>query len=208
MIEMLKEREKVAATMRRLYTNGLTTASGGNVSLRVGDRILITPSQMDKAVIVGEQIGLLGMDGTSLSPRIKKSMESGMHLSIYRKRPEVKAIVHAHPVFATSFAISGKTIKTNLAGEARALLKEPVHAPYALMGTPDLAEIVSQASLKTNVVLMQNHGIITMGETLFQAYDRMEVLEACARMTLLTGLLGEAHELNPDQLREIDALFS
>ncbi len=207
MIEMLKEREKVAATMRRLYTNGLTTASGGNVSVRVGDRILITPSRIDKAVIVGEQIGVLGMDGTSFSPRIKKSMESDMHLSIYRKRPEVKAIVHAHPVFATSFAITGKTIKTNLAGEARALLQEPVHAPYALMGTPDLAEIVSQASLKTNVVLMQNHGIITMGETLFQAYDRMEVLEACARMTLLTGLLGEPHELNPDQLREIDELF-
>jgi L-fuculose-phosphate aldolase len=208
MIELLKEREKVAAIMRRLYSNGLTTASGGNVSLRVGDRILITPSQSDKAVIVGEQVGALGMDGASLSPRIKKSMESGMHLSIYRKRPDIKAIVHAHPVFATSFAITGKTIKTNLAGEARALLKEPVHAPYALMGTQELAEIVSEASLKSNVVLMQNHGIITMGETLFQAYDRMEVLEACARMTLLTGMLGDAHELNPEQLREIDKLFT
>ena len=207
MVEMLKEREKVAAIMRRLYANGLTTASGGNVSMRVGDRILITPSQLDKAIIIGEQIGVLNMDVVSLSTRIKKSMETGMHLAIYKKRPEVKAIVHAHPVIATSFAISGKPIKTNLAGEARAILKEPVQAAYALMGTTELAEIVSDAARITNVVLMQNHGIITLGETLFQAYDRMEVLEACAKMTLVSGMLGEAHELNPDQLRDIDELF-
>ena len=134
-------------------------------------------------------------------------MESGMHMAIYNKRPDVKAIVHAHPPISTSFAISGKTIKTNLAGESRAILKDPLLVPYALMGTLELAEIVAEASLKTNVILMQNHGIITLGETLFQAYDRMEVLEACARITLLTGFLGDAHELSSDQIQEIDNLF-
>jgi len=207
MIEMLKEREKVAGFMRRLYSNGLTTASGGNVSMRIGDKVLITPSQLDKASIVGEQIGVLTIEGVSISTRIKKSMETGMHLAIYRKRPDVKAVVHAHPVIATSFAITGKKIKTNIAGEARAILKDPVLAPYALMGTAELAEIVSETARNTNVILMQNHGIITLGETLFQAYDRMEVLEACAKMTLLTGFLGEPHELNTDQLRQIDELF-
>lgn len=207
MIELLKDREKVAGFMRRLYSNGLTTASGGNVSMRIGDRVLITPSQLDKATITGEQIGVLTIEGVSVSTRIKKSMETGMHLAIYKARPDVKAIVHAHPVIATSFAVTGKRIKTNLAGEARAVLKEPVITPYALMGTPELAEIVSGAARDANVILMQNHGIITLGETLFQAYDRMEVLEASAKMTLLTGLLGEAHELNADQLRQIDELF-
>jgi L-fuculose-phosphate aldolase len=207
MIEMLKEREKVAAIMRRLYTSGLTTASGGNVSLRMGEKILITPSQIDKASIVGEHIGILTREGVSLSTRIKKSMETGMHLAVYKKRPDVKAIVHAHPVFATSFAISGKPVKTNLSGESRAILKEPVQVPYALMGSSELADVVAEASLNSNVILIQNHGIITLGETLFQAYDRMEVLETCAKMNLLTGLLGKAHELNPDQVREIDALF-
>jgi L-fuculose-phosphate aldolase len=80
-------------------------------------------------------------------------------------------------------------------------------APYALMGTPELADIVSAAAMNSNVVMMQNHGIITIGENLFQAYDRMEVMEACAKMTMLTGMLGEAHELSPAQLREIDELF-
>lgn len=175
--------------------------------MRVGDRVLITPSQSDKATIAGEQIGVLTLEGMSISSRVRKSMETGMHLAIYKKRPDVKAIVHAHPVIATSFAITGKKIMTNLAGESRAVLKDPVLTPYALMGTEELAEIVSEACRDTNVVLMQNHGIITMGDSLFQAYDRMEVLEACAKMTLLTGMLGKPHELDPDQLQAIDDLF-
>ncbi|MCB2221441.1 MAG: class II aldolase/adducin family protein [Bacteroidetes bacterium] len=206
-MELIKEREKVAAFMRRLYDQKLTTVSGGNVSLRIGDRILITPSQIDKAKIVGEQIAILTMDGKIHSQRHKKSMESGMHLAIYSRRPEVRAVVHAHPVFATSFAISGKKIKTSLAGESRAVLGEPVLAKYALMGTQELAEIVAEASLKSNAIMMQNHGVITLGETLFQAYDRMEVLEASAKMTMITELLGGSQELSPDQLREIDNLF-
>jgi L-fuculose-phosphate aldolase len=207
MIEFLKEREKVAATMRRLYENRLTTASGGNVSMRVQDKVLITPSQIDKATIVTEKIGVLTLEGKNLTSRLKQSMESGMHLAIYHKRPDVRAVVHAHPVFATSFGISRKKINTSLAGEARAMLGEPARAPYELMGTESLATAVATAFENTNVVLMENHGVITVGETLFQAYDRMEVLEACAKMTLITSFLGDAHELNKKQLREIDNLF-
>ena len=207
MIDIEKEKENVAAIMRRLYENGLTTASGGNVSSRVGDKVLITPSQIDKASITGDQIALLTPEGKSIDSHLKKSMESGMHLAIYKMRPDVKAIVHAHPVIATSFAITGKEIKTNLAGESRAILKKPVLAPYALMGTTELANVVAEACLKSNIVLMQNHGIIVLGESLFLAYDRMEVLEACAKMTLVTGLLGDAKELNNDQIQEIDNLF-
>lgn len=207
MVDLSKEKEQVAAIMCRLYSKGLTTASGGNVSMRVGNKILVTPSQTDKAIVTAEQIAVLSEDGVIISTRLRKSMESGMHIAIYNKRPDVRAIVHAHPPISTSFAISGKTIKTNLAGESRAMLKDPVLAPYVLMGTRELAEIVSETSLKTNVILMQNHGIITLGETLFQAYDRMEVLEACAKMTLVTNLLGNAHELDASQIQEIDNLF-
>ena len=206
-MEFIKEREKVAAFMRRLYEQKLTTASGGNVSLKIKDRILITPSQIDKAKVVGEQIIVLNQKGEAISQRHKKSMETGMHVAIYEKRPDINAIVHAHPVFATSFAIAGKQIKTNFAGEARAVLGEPVLAEYALMGTQQLANLVAEAALKSNAVLLQNHGIITMGETLFQAYDRMEVLEASARMTLITEMLGGSKDLTIDQLKEIDNLF-
>jgi L-fuculose-phosphate aldolase len=147
------------------------------------------------------------MDGKVRSQRHKKSMEINMHLAIYKKRPDIKAIVHAHPVFATSFAISNKLINTNIAGETRAILGEPAMAEYALMGTQKLADLVAEALSNSNVVLMRNHGVITLGDSLFQAFDRMEVLEACAKMSVITEMLGGSHDLNVEQLKEIDNLF-
>jgi L-fuculose-phosphate aldolase len=207
MMELLKEKERVAYFMRRMYEQKLTTTSGGNISLKVGEKILITPSQTDKARMVAESIGSMTLEGKVLSHRFKASMENKMHLAIYLKRPDVKAIIHGHPIFATSFAISGQKVLTNLAGESRAILGEPVWAGYKLMGTQELADAVAKVSLKGNVILMENHGVITLGETLLEAFDRMEVLEAAAKMTLITQLLGTRKELNPDELKEIDNLF-
>jgi L-fuculose-phosphate aldolase len=206
-MELIKEREKVAYFMRRLYEQKLTTSSGGNVSLKVGDKILITPSQTDKARITAEQIGTISMDGKILNTRIKLSMESHMHLAVYHARPDVKAIIHAHPVFATSFSVSKRPIKTNLSGEAWALIGNPVRSSYALMGTSNLATNIAEASIKGNVILMENHGVITLGENLLQAFDRTEVLETSAKMTIITGFLGDTRELSPQELIEIDNLF-
>ncbi len=206
-MDFLKEREEVAYFMRRLYDQNLTTTSGGNVSLRVGDKVFITPSQLDKGRIKPEEIGEITLEGKNLTPHLKISMESKMHLAIYNQRSDVKAIVHAHPVYATSFAIAGKEIKTNLAGEAWAIIGKTVFAPYALMGSQNLADNVGKAALTGNCILMENHGILTVGENLLQAFDRLEVLEAAAKMNLITQLLGNRRELSPEELKEISSLF-
>jgi L-fuculose-phosphate aldolase len=206
-MDFTKEKEEVAYFMRRLYDQKLTTTSGGNVSLRVGDKVLITPSQLDKGRIKAGEIGIIALDGKNLTPHLKISMESRMHLAIYHKRNDVKAIVHAHPVFATSFAIAGKEIKTNLAGEAWAVLGKTTFAPYALMGSQNLADNVGMAALKSNCILMENHGILCVGENLLQAFDRLEVLEAAAKMNIITQLLGNSKELTPEELKEISILF-
>jgi L-fuculose-phosphate aldolase len=206
-MEYFEHRKEVAHFMRRLYEQKLTTTSGGNVSLRIDNIVLITASQTDKATIDESKIGIITMTGNNLSENLKISMESKMHLAIYSRRPDVKAIVHAHPIFSTSFAIAGKEIKTNLAGEARAILGVPVKAAYVLMGTQELADKVADASLKGNVILMENHGILTVGENLLQAYDRMEVLESAAKMTFITTLLGGGKELTDEELKSIDKLF-
>ena len=202
------ERKDVAVFMKRLYDRKLTTASGGNISLLVGDKILITPSQVDKGRVKSSEICILSRDGENLTSHLTLSMESQMHLEVYRKREDIKAIVHAHPLFATSFTVSEKSINTNLIGEARAVLGEPVKASYALMGSRSLAEIVAEACQNANVILMENHGILTLGNTLLQAYDRMEVLEVSAKMTLITDILGKKKELSIAELDEIDKLFA
>lgn len=206
-MEYIEHQKMVAYFMRRLYERNLTTTSGGNVSQRVDDLILITASQTDKATIDESQVGIVSMTGENLTQNLKISMEAKMHQAVYQSRPDVKAIIHAHPVFATSFAIAGKEIKTNLSGEARAILGKPVMASYALMGTSGLAEKVAQASLSGNAILMINHGVLTVGESLLQAYDRMEVLEAAAKMTFITSFLGNAKELSKSELNAIDKLF-
>jgi len=208
--EIKNIRKEVARFMRRLYNRGLTTASGGNISVRLEKGIFITPSALDKGLIRSKQVGMLTWEGKNLTPELKPSIESAMHLAIYQKRPDVKAIVHAHPPVATSFTAMRKAIDCTLIAEARAVLGTPVIAPYALMGTAELAAVAAAAAVavadKPNVILLENHGIVCLGKDLLTAFDRLEVLEAAAKMTLITSIMGDVSPLIKEQLGEIDKL--
>ena len=201
------EKGDVARFMRRLYDRFLTTASGGNISLKVNEQhVLITPSALDKGIISAEEIAVVSMEGKSLTKKFKPSIETTMHLEIYKKRNDVLAVVHAHPVYASLFTTINRKVNTRLIAEALYMLGEPVVAEYALMGTSELAQIVAEASLKSNVILLKNHGVLTVGKTLLEAFDRMEVLENCAKMTFLTELLQEKQEMTPEQIAAIDTM--
>jgi L-fuculose-phosphate aldolase len=203
------QKNELAYFMRRLYERRLTTTLGGNASVKVSDtEVLITPSGIDKGTLIGEQIGIVRRDGENLTPTFKLSMETPMHLAVYNARPEVKAVVHAHPPVASSFAATSEPINCKLIGESRLMLKDVGFAPYACMGTDGLARSVVRAlSTDRCAVLMANHGVLTVGDSLLQAFDRMEVVESAAKITLMVKLLGGSQELNPRQLEEIDCLF-
>jgi L-fuculose-phosphate aldolase len=204
-----KEREAVASTMRRLYHQGLTTCSGGNISLRVGEsHVLITPSALDKGLINFRQIALMTLDGENLSSALKPSIETDMHLKILRERPDIKCVVHAHPKYASLYTAAGPSrINTDLLAEARYLLQEPAFASYALMGTEALGDSVSSSLSKgANAVLLENHGVLTVGQTLLQAFDRMEVLEAAAEMSVHSANPIKLNHLSHEQLVEIDLM--
>ena len=195
--------------MNRLYANGLTTTSGGNISLRVSDRlILLTPSATDKGNMTAAQIAEIGMDGTNHTPDLKPSIETSMHLEIYKQHPQVQAIVHAHPPMASTFTVVRKPINVRLVAEAYAIIGEPAIAPYALMGTPELANSVAGTFTEnTFCVLMENHGVLCIGDTLLQAFDRIEVLENAAKINLYATQLGGAVELDDGQCHEIDIMM-
>ncbi len=194
--------------MRRLYERRLSSCTSGNVSARVHQSLIaITPSQSDKAILQGDDIGLVSLSGKIVDSSLPLSMETEMHLAVYRARPDVQAIVHAHPVFATCFAVSQEPLDVSLTGESYAVLGEPVMAPYALMGSQGLAANVAQAAQKGQVVLMQNHGVLTVGKDLFQAYDRMEIIEFAAKLQLMTKFLGEARHLTEEEKQAIRVLL-
>ena len=201
------ERKEVARFMRRLYDHSLTTTSGGNISLRIsGDIIAITPSATDKGRMKWKDVGIMTMKGENLTPDLKPSIEAEMHLSIYRTR-DIKAIVHAHPVFATAFTAMESRINTSLTAEACAILGEPVFVPYALMGTKKLANIVAESIKKTDILLLENHGILSVGANLLQAFDKIEVLENAARMTVIVEVMGNKKSLSKTRIDEIEKLF-
>jgi len=208
MKEYKSERKEVACFMKRLYKQGLTTTSGGNISMRISDDLIaITPSATDKGRMKWKEVGLMNIFGENLTPELKPSIESEMHLSVYRKNIEVKAIIHAHPLFATSFTAMKCKIDTNLTAEACAILGNPETVPYALMGTKDLAEIVSRYALQNDILLLENHGILTTGSSLLQAFDKIEVLENAAKMTLITDLADKKRPLSRSRISEIERLF-
>ncbi len=202
------ERKEVARFMRRLYNRGLTTTSGGNISLRVSEEVIvITPSATDKGRMKWRDVGVLSIMGENLTPKLKPSIEFNLHLNIYKKMKDVSAIVHAHPVFASAFTAMKGTLNTSLTAEARAICGVPRFVSYAMMGSAELADIAAQNAEEADILLLENHGILTMGTSLLQAFDKLEVLENAAKMTLITSMAGNKRMLSPFRIREIDKLF-
>lgn len=199
----------MARFMRRLYRMGLTTASGGNISLKIQpDIMLVTASSTDKGRMKWTDIGIMRMNGENITHELKPSIEFAMHMAIYKRKSAIGAIVHAHPVFASSFSAMKNKIRTDLTAEAWTLLQAPVMVPYRIMGSIALAEEVAEKSVESHVLLLENHGVLTMGSSLLQAFDRMEVLENAARMTVITSLMGRKKRLSLKQKAEINTLFS
>jgi L-fuculose-phosphate aldolase len=202
------ERKEVAHFMRRLYKHGLTTTSGGNISLRLSeDLILITPSATDKGRMKWKEVGIINIFGENLTPHLKPSIETAMHLAIYKKKKEVLAIVHAHPVFASLFTAIKAKINTNLTAEAKAILGDPLFVEYAVMGSVALAEAAAENIMNSDILLLENHGILTTGSNLLQAFDKIEVLENAAKMTLMTEMTGRKRPLNKARILELERLF-
>lgn len=201
-------REAVSYFMRRLYRQGLTTTSGGNISARIDDHcVAISASKSDKAELRPDQVGIVAMDGTNLTPGLALSIETGMHLAIYRVRPDVKAIVHAHPPVASAFCATAVPINAHLTAEAYAIVGNPAFLAYACMGTQALAETVATGMATAVTALLENHGALAVGVSLLEAFDRLEVLEVAAKHTLITRQLGSVRDIEGERLQELDRLM-
>jgi L-fuculose-phosphate aldolase len=206
-MEFETERREAARFVRRLYHQRLTTSTGGNVSRRAGeDRIVLTPSGIDKARVRAEQVAVMDLEGNNLTPGLKPSSEGRMHLRIYQRHPQVGAVIHAHPTTACAFACAQTPIDPGLLCEIYALLDPPVLAPYALSGTQELAEIVAECAGRSSCILLQNHAALTTGADLMQAFYRMELLEEAARVTLLARQLEGVRHLSEQERGDLDRL--
>jgi L-fuculose-phosphate aldolase len=175
---------------RRLYARGLIGGHEGNVSVRVDDTLLITPAGVCKGFLNPEMIVRTDLDGRPVDGG-RASTETRMHTAVYRRRPDVHAVVHAHPPTATGFAVAGIPLDRPLIAEAVVTLGPVPVIPYGQPSTEELADNVGRAMCDAQAVLMANHGAMAVGETLERAWERMETLEQLARVTLVTRILGQ-----------------
>lgn len=181
----------VSIMMRRVYERGLTTLSGGNLSMRVGDDIWITPSGIDKGNLDSPDTVCIKGDGT-ITGKHRPSSEYPFHQAIYSAREDVRVILHAHSPALVAYCIAHKIPDTRIIKEAYALCGEIGYADYVMPGSPQLGEkLASVFSRGYNVVQMENHGVVVVASTIEEAYERLVSASHIAEITLHATALGD-----------------
>ncbi len=193
-----------ALFMKRCYERGLTTSTGGNISIRVNDRMVITPSGKDKSSLAAEDIAVVDIPtGENLTPDKRLSIETEMHRLIYLKREDVMSVCHSHPTFSCLFSASNEEVDTALIAESWYLLDKVVKVEYRRMGTKELAEKVSDMIADgSNAVLLEKHGALAVGSSILNAFDRLECLEQACKLTFLSHIV-KTEDLKEEQKKEI-----
>lgn len=181
---------------RRLYDRGLVGANEGNLSVRLSpQRLLCTPAGACKGLLRPADLVVIDRKGNAIGEG-RPSSEIRLHLRIYDCRPDCEAVVHAHPITATGFAVAGETIPDDVLPEAAYVLGSVATAPFSTPGTDEVADRIEPLLQDHKTILMSHHGAVTMGKTLADATDRMEVLERVAKIVLTARLLGGARPLS------------
>lgn len=191
MPSLLEARRGIVHVCRRMYERGLIAGQDGNVSVRLGaDRILVTPAGFSKGDLREEDLVEVTLEGRHRKGRHAATSELAVHLAVLRARPEVGAVVHAHPPTATGFAVAGETLPENVLPELVYSVGPVALVPFATPGTQELADRFGPWLQGHDAWLMANHGAVTAGPTLLVAHQRMESLEHAARIILAARAVG------------------
>jgi L-fuculose-phosphate aldolase len=196
-------RREIVRVGQLMYERSYVVSSDGNVSVRLDDgRILATPTQTCKGRMTEQMLALTDLDGNPLNDR-RASSELAMHLLIYRERPDIKAVCHAHPPHGSAFAVAGLAIDQPILSEVILTLG---CVPLAAYGTPSTDELTAKMRPfieHHNALLMANHGAVAYGTDVWQAFDRLETLEHTAKIAILARALGGAQNLPPDAIEKL-----
>lgn len=208
--EALRLREQIVELGRRMWLKGLVAANDGNLSARLPDgNILCTPTAVSKGTMTPQLLCVLSPDGEVLhrGSGAGPSSELPMHLRVYQVNPKVQAVVHAHPPYATAFAIRGEGLTKHFMPETAVLLGTVPLAPYATPSTSEVPDSVEPLVLRHRACLLEHHGALTWDVDLESAYLNMERVEHVARILAITRQLGGERELNSQQMARLRQTF-
>ena len=206
---ILEETKKEICNIgKRMYENGFVAANDGNISVKINDRILITPTGVSKGYMSPEMMILVDLDGKQLEGERRPSSEIKMHLQVYKEDENVKSVVHAHPPFATSYAVAGKELHKKIMPETIISLGS---VPLAKYGTPSTSEIpksIKGLIKQNNALLLENHGALTWGDSLKNAYFKMETLEFYAKILTITENITGNQEISTNDIKKLIQTFN
>lgn len=199
-------RDDIVKVGRLVFEKGWVAANDGNISIRLdGERILATPTGVSKGMLHPDDLIIVDYEGNKLEGRLERTSEIAMHVTIYKIRDDVQSVVHAHPPVATGFATAGLSLNKALLPEVVIGLGCVPLADYGLPGTPALTEPMLPLIPKYDAILLANHGAVSYGRDVFQAYFRMETVEHFARINFVAEMLGGAKVLPK---LEVEKLFT
>jgi L-fuculose-phosphate aldolase len=200
---------QLIAVCRTLYGRGFVTATDGNVSSRLPNgNILTTPTSMNKGRVSASDLVEVTIEGVPVRRGKVPSMELGMHLFIYQQRDDINAVVHAHPPYATGFATAHTALDQPLFPEVIFGLGPVPLADFAVPSTQEMADSIAPFVRSSNAILLSNHGVVSFGKDLDDAYFKMEKLEHAAHITFVARMLGGEKKLTKDQVKRLHATFS
>lgn len=206
MLDEEKARQQMITIANRMYNRGYISGIAGNLSVRLGnDKLLVSPSGGCKGELSPEQLIITDERGNIISalPGLLATSELPMHLEVYRSRPEVGGIIHAHPVTCVALSLVGITLDKPIIPEALVMLGRVPTVPYATPSSEETRDIISGTILDHNALILAHHGSLTIGTDLWQAYYRLEVLEHTARIVAMAHQLGEPKYLNPQDIDKL-----
>jgi L-fuculose-phosphate aldolase len=187
-----------------MYQKGLIASSEGNVSASLGaDRILVTPRGAHKGLLRPEQLVVTDLDGRQISGDFPPSSELPLHLLVYRERPDVRVVVHAHPTMAIVCSLAGISFDDGVVPEVLTSLGAIPTAPYATPGTVEAAEVIRPLIRQFDAIVLARHGSVTVGTDLREAYGKLEMLEHTAQILVMSRLLGCLAPLPKDEVARL-----
>lgn len=199
----IKLLEKLASYVRLTWDRKLTESTGGNMSVRIGDKVYITPTFFVKHFFTKDDFVVLDMDGKQIGGNSKASSEYKMHIRIYKERKEINSVFHAHPRYTLVYAITHNEVPSNILPETAILLREIEYLSYCLPGTDDFADLFIEGLREgKKIFMLGNHGVTTIGENIEEAFSRLETLETCCFVSTMCKMVNEKiHEIPPEELK-------
>src|SRR5712691_7557409 len=200
-------RADIVEVGRRLYARGYVASNDGNISIRLDEtRLMTTPKSVSKGFMTPDMMVIVDYEGRKVAGERDPSSELPMHLEIYRNRPDVNAVVHAHPPTATGFAVAGIPLDRAVLAEVVTTLGSIPIAEYGTPSTPELPEAVRKYIKAHDGLLLANHGALTVAGEVFAAYYKMETIEHFARISLVARQLGREHLLSREEVDRLQGL--